>query len=150
MLIQAKLSSRHTPVAQLAYLVSEHIKKQSLIYDIVVPIPLHWQRFLWRGFNQAEVLADKIAVHVKAKTVLALTRKKRTLFQSTLSAAERKDNVANAFKVPEKYTSLLKNKRVVLVDDLYTTGATAIAAARELYKHGVESVELIVACKVIH
>ena len=110
-----------------------------------MPVPLHWQRKIWRGFNQAEILAHEVARVLGKPVSSMLKRAKNTAFQSTLSAPERKENLQNAFTC----ATSLHNKKILLIDDLYTTGATATAAARELYKHGAASVELLVVCKVI-
>lgn len=150
-LIQAKLHGQQTPIFQLGTLIAEYVKKLSLECDIIVPVPLHWQRNMWRGFNQAEILAQSIAPVVGRPVITALIRHKKTVFQSALSAPQRKENVAHIFSVnKEKHSISLKNKRILLIDDLYTTGATAQAAALELYKHGAQSVELLVVCKVVN
>ncbi|MBY0110361.1 MAG: hypothetical protein K2X90_04590 [Candidatus Babeliaceae bacterium] len=144
-LILAKLNSNRIPIDQMSFLLSEHVKKHSLDGDYIVPIPLHWQRTIWRGFNQAEILAQAVARVLHKPVCKFLKRTKNTVFQSKLSATERKQNLENAFKC----VISLKDKKIILIDDLYTTGATAVAAARELYKQGAASVELLVACKVI-
>lgn len=143
-LILAKLNNYRIPIEQMSFLLAEHVKKQSLDGDYIVPIPLHWQRRVWRGFNQAEILAHAVARVLKKPVVKFLKRTKNTVFQSKLSAPERKENLENAFECAIS----LKDKKILLVDDLYTTGATAAAAARELYKQGATSVELLVVCKV--
>ncbi len=143
-LIQAKLNNQRIPIDQMAYLLSEYVRKNSFDCDYIVPIPLHWQRKMWRGFNQAEIVADAVARVLNKPVSLMLKRTKNTLFQSTLTAPERKQNLHDAFVC----TTPVKNKKILLIDDLYTTGATATAAARELYKQGAGSVELLVVCKV--
>lgn len=144
-LIRAKLSSQQGPIQQLAYLLACYAKARSFSSDYIVPIPLYWQRNMWRGFNQAEILARTVAQTLDTSFMRPLRRIKNTLFQSSLSASERKYNLADAFLC----TMPVKNKKILLIDDLFTTGATATAAAHELYKHGAASVELLVVCKVI-
>lgn len=148
-LIQAKLSAQRTPIYQLALLLADYTKTIALECDTIVPIPLHWQRKMWRGFNQADILAQEVAPVVHAPVMPALMRIKQTQFQSKLSPEDRKENIAGVFSLDQKYLTSIKNKKILLIDDLYTTGATATAAAKELYKHGASSVELLVACKVI-
>jgi ComF family protein len=103
--------------------------------DILVPIPLHWQRYAWRGFNQAEIIAEVIARKHGATVVPLLKRAKKTHYQAeTRSKEERQTNVQEAFTWntrynPQDYT----HKRVILVDDLMTTGATLRVAINELY-----------------
>lgn len=143
-LIQAKLNGQRVPIYQMGFLLREYAKQNTLNPDFIVPVPLHWQRKIWRGFNQAELLADDVAKAIRKPVFLLLTRTKNTAFQSTLPASERKQNLENAFVC----TASVKNKKILLIDDLYTTGSTALSAARELYKHGAASVELLVVCKV--
>ncbi len=143
-LIQAKLNGQRIPIDQMAYLLAHYAQKLSFDCDYIVPIPLHWQRKIWRGFNQAEILADAVARVLHKPVSILLTRSKNTAFQSTLVASERKQNLHDAFIC----TASLKNKKILLIDDLYTTGSTATSAARELYKRGAASVELLVVCKV--
>ena len=144
-LVRAKFTGNHTGTTQLAYLLAQYVKSLPLDVDYIAPIPLHWYRRFWRGFNQADVLAHAVATVLRKPVVHALKRVKNTAFQSTLVVAERKKNLHAAFIC----TVSVKNKRILLIDDLYTTGATATAAARELYAQGAASVELLVACKVI-
>ncbi len=150
-LIQAKLYAQQTPFHQLGFLLSQSPIIQTIACDIIIPIPLHWQRKIWRGFNQAEILAESLAKKLQKSTLYALKRTRHTQFQSTLTAQGRKENLRHVFSLSDKnYANQIKNKRILLVDDLYTTGATAEAAIRELYAHGVLSVDLVVVCKVIH
>ncbi len=150
-LIQAKLNGQQTPIFQLGTLIAEYVKKLSLECDMIVPVPLHWQRNMWRGFNQAEILAQSIAPVVGKPIITALVRHKKTQFQSALSATQRKENVTHIFSLNKRLRNCsLRNKRILLIDDLYTTGVTAQTAALELYKHGAQSVELLVVCKVVN
>lgn len=100
--------------------------------DIVVPIPLHWTRHNWRGFNQAEVVAKLTGL----KVVKALIRSKMTKQQAKLDKKMRRINIRNAFKI----NGYVKGKRVLLVDDVYTTGESMREAGRVLKKAGVKSV----------
>lgn len=144
-LIHAKLNSQQGPIQQLAYLLAQYAKARSFSSDYIVPIPLYWQRNMWRGFNQSEILAHAVARTLDASLMHPLKRIKNTRFQSSLSAPERKRNLEDAFLC----IMPVKNKKILLIDDLFTTGATATAAAHELYKHGAAAVELLVVCKVI-
>lgn len=146
-LIQAKLYASQTEIHQLAYLMAKEVKRYDFSFDYVVPIPLHWYRRLGRGFNQADILASAVATALDKPVLSALTRVRHTPFQSTLSALERKENVKNIFSYEPDLDSIVQ-KNILLIDDLYTTGATAAAAARELYIQGAARVAILVACKV--
>ncbi len=124
-------------------------------FDYIVPIPLHWTRYAWRGYNQAKIMADVIASHSKRPVISFLIRKKRTVQQSFFTAQGRTLNTVDAFSINYRAlkrisveTPPLTGKRIVLVDDLMTTGSTAKAAAALLFKAGALSVSVVVACRV--
>ncbi len=110
--------------------------------DVLVPIPLHRLRLLKRKYNQSAVLAMKLAKKFEKKCLpSALVRVRATPSQGHLSPAERKKNVRGAFKVraPEK----IKGKKILLIDDVLTTGATANECAKVLLKVGAKEVSLL-------
>ncbi|WP_372353268.1 ComF family protein [Pararhizobium sp. YC-54] len=112
--------------------------------DAVVPVPLHAFRLWNRKFNQSAELARVIA-RMSARPYLpsALIRIKRTARQVGLGASQRQDNVRGAFQVTEAGKAALFGKRIVLVDDVYTTGATVSAATRALKKAGAADVTVL-------
>jgi ComF family protein len=114
---------------------------------VLVPMPLHRTRLLRRQFNQAALLADAIA-RASGLTceVDLLHRVKATAPQVGMSRAQRATNVQGAFRVPPPAS--VAGRRVLLVDDVLTTGATANAAARALLRGGAESVDLVVFARV--
>lgn len=105
---------------------------RSLQPDLVVPIPLHWTRRLWRGFNQSEVLAQCLSRELRVPCRPGLLRRvRRTPFQSRqTTASARRANVRGAFTA--RTGEVVRDQTVVLVDDVLTTGATASEAARAL------------------
>jgi ComF family protein len=113
-------------------------------FDLVTAVPLHWRRWWQRGFNQSELLAKAIARrrHIPAKQVLR--RGWSTRAQAGLSNAQRRENVSGAFRARRKVAGL----RILLVDDVMTTGATAGACARALKKAGAKSVSLLALARV--
>lgn len=124
---------------------------RELIQDatIIVPVPLHTSRLQYRRFNQAAELARTIGKlqNLSYKPEL-LNRHRATRQQVGLTEAERTRNVQSAFRVPLEKKIELKGSRVLLVDDVYTTGATAKAATRALKRAGVASVDVLVFAKV--
>lgn len=118
--------------------------------DVIVPVPLHRRRLFSRRFNQSALLADAIARaagHEHAAAAIARVRATRQ--QVGLSARERHRNVAGAFRVPAETRSLIEGRRVLLVDDVMTTGATADACARVCLRAGAASVDVLVFARVV-
>ena len=110
--------------------------------DVVVPVPLHRRRRRVRGFNQAEDLARNLGRPV----TLALRRRRATQSQADLPAARRHVNVRGAFAL--RWRSDVRGCRVVLVDDVCTTGATLEACARVLREAGAREVSALTAARV--
>lgn len=109
--------------------------------EVIVPVPLHRYRLLARRFNQAAELARAIAQKTgKPLLVGALKRSRRTRQQIDLGANARRQNVQGAFSVTQWGRSDLFGKRVLLIDDVYTTGATVAAATRALKRGGAAEV----------
>jgi ComF family protein len=115
-------------------------------FDAVVPVPLHWRRRWARGFNQSELLARAIARRCSVPVLRALQRRRATAFQAGLTNAARRENVAQAFEARRRCP--VAGKRILLVDDVMTTGATAAACARALRRAGAESVSLLALVRV--
>ena len=119
--------------------------------DVIVPVPMHRSRIWKRRFNQAALLADGIARRSgKRVDAFALARKRPTRPQVGLSRAERQSNLSGAFEVAEEASARVAGLRVLLVDDVLTTGATANAAARALLRGGAEAVDVLVFARVVH
>lgn len=112
---------------------------RDLQFDLIVPMPLHWRRRWQRRFNQAELLAREIARRWNVPVRNVVRRKRATSPQSGLTHAKRRANVSGAFEAKSK----LKGLRVLLVDDVMTTGASASACARALKRAGAAHVTLL-------
>lgn len=112
--------------------------------DVVIPVPLHKRRLKKRGFNQAELIAREIGrgIDVSVEPQMAV-RIKNTRPQKELNEKERHKNLKSAFKISK---NVVKLKKVILVDDIYTTGATADAIAQLLLRAGVEKIYVIILC----
>ncbi|MEL6375270.1 MAG: ComF family protein [Pseudomonadota bacterium] len=112
--------------------------------DVVVPVPLAGMRLWVRRYNQAAVLAHEVGRLTGVPVApLALRRMRRTRPQVGLTAAQRRQNVAGAFKVMERAASRVRGRRVVLVDDVITTGATVEACAQALLRAGAAQVDVL-------
>ena len=116
--------------------------------DALIPVPLHWRRLWARRFNQSAALAKVISElsGVPVETD-ALARTKPTLQQVGLTASERALNVQGAFAVKDR--SRVAGRRLVLVDDVLTSGATIDACARALNRGGAERVDVLVFARVV-
>ncbi len=147
-LILAKSSGKRTVAYQLGNLVWERSVLRHLAFDYLVPIPLHWTRYAWRGYNQANEIAKAISKQRGKPIRHLLWRIRRTSFQSYFKGDDRIENVKNVFELKSVNLSLYKNKHIVLVDDVMTSGATLKYAARELFKLNPASISVIVVCRV--
>jgi ComF family protein len=108
---------------------------------ILVPIPLYKQRLKWRGFNQAEELAKELSKFLLIPVYSnILVRIKETLPQVNLAKEERENNVRGAFAVRNSELKSIEKKKVLLVDDVYTTGSTMEECARVLKESGAKEV----------
>ncbi len=112
-------------------------------FDRVVPVPLHWRRRLTRGYNQAKQIARPLAARLGLPYASPLTRWRATPPQSLLGKADRLANLRKAFRVPRP--GQVRGLRILLVDDVATTGATLDAAARTLKNAGAAAVTALVA-----
>lgn len=119
--------------------------------EVIIPVPLHRYRLLRRHYNQsmllARTLSDRSGVAVLP---LALQRKRHTLPQTGLNRRERQKNVSGAFKVNPKYIAELRQKHVILVDDVLTTGATINACTKALLKAGAVRVDVLTFSRTKH
>jgi ComF family protein len=124
----------------------------ALIADcrVIVPVPLHRWRLWQRRFNQAAVLAARLSELSGVRhEPLALERARRTRRQVGLTAIQREENVRGAFRVPEQARALIAGAPVLLVDDVYTSGATVKAATRALLRAGAASVDVLTFARVV-
>ena len=114
-------------------------------FDGVVAVPLHWRRRAARGFNQSELLARSMAARCGIPVLYPVRRRRATSVQAGLSNSRRRENVAGAFQAKP---GAAEGLRLLLVDDVMTTGATASACAQALKRAGARSVTLLTLARV--
>ena len=147
---ELKYRGRRRVAGRLAEALLESLSARALVEgsDILVPVPLHPRRLRERGFNQAALLAHELGRRTgRPCGERALVRRKETTPQAGLSAAARRRNVAGAFAVRRR--ALVAGRVVTLVDDVFTTGATAYACARALREAGAREVRLLSIARVL-
>ncbi len=111
--------------------------------QVIVPVPVHASRLKTRGFNQAAVLAERLSAELEIPWEELLIRVKKTDPQKSLGSAERLKNLRGAFEAEQEAG---KWERILLVDDIYTTGSTAEICSRALLKTGVKQVFVFAVC----
>jgi len=116
-------------------------------YDIIIPVPMYPQKEKIRGYNQTSIIAKKIAEKSKCLDFddTVLKKIKNTKTQSSLNKSDRMNNIKNAYKVFN--IQKIKNKKVILLDDIYTTGATVNECSKMLKKSGTKEVLVITIAK---
>lgn len=137
----------------LASTIAVHLRRY--LHDlpqetIFVPVPLHWTRLWGRSFNQAELIARVLSKESKSQIIPdLLVRKRRTQPLGSYSARERARIVADAFAIKSHHADRIKGKHVVLVDDVYTTGATTDACVKLLKRAGAAKVVIFCWARVL-
>lgn len=132
----------------LAEYLGVQLPLSSSDYDVVVPVPLHWRRLWWRGFNQAALLAEEVAQRLDLPLdAVSFARCRSTTSQTARHHDDRIKNVRRAFIVvhPER----ISGRRVLLIDDVMTTGATVNECARTLITAGAASVDVFTLARVL-
>ncbi len=133
-------------LAQWMYRVGETLLKKA---DLIIPVPIHFFKRLKRKYNQTEILATYLAkLSEKTYEPRILRKNNPSRSQEGLTKLQRKENVKDSFEIDKKYAPLLKEKTVVLVDDVLTTGATVNECARILKKHGAKSIFVLTIARV--
>lgn len=137
--------SGNAPYA-LGTALAERIKSAQISVDFIVPVPMYRENLYKRGFNQAELIAREIGrildIEVRADIVL---KNRKTLPQKELTKAQRKINLKGAFSVANK--KKVQNKRILIVDDVCTTGSTLSEITNLLAEYDAKSIFCACACK---
>jgi ComF family protein len=117
--------------------------------DALVPVPLHWRRLWARRFNQSAALANSISAVSSVPVSTSLKRVRATPQQVGLGKSQRVQNVQGAFRVPAAARAEVAGRRLVLVDDVLTSGATVDACARSLLRAGASRVDVLALARVV-
>jgi len=132
----------------LAQLAAAHFPFVEQRYDVIIPVPLHLDRLRWRGFNQSLLLSRPIGrIHQIQIDPFLLERSRSTVPQTQLKESERRENVKGAFMViaPER----IQERQVLLVDDVYTSGATVAECTKALVRAGAQVVDVFTLARVV-
>lgn len=150
-LVTKKFSGDILASYQLARLILAFTPIRTTPVDLLVPVPLHWTRYASRGFNQAYEMTKILSKQLNVPTARLVRRSRKTAFQWTLSNKDRQENVKNAFTLQWWYrfvkTDAIRDKHIVLIDDLCTTGATLVHIAKLLARDKPASITAFVGCR---
>lgn len=149
-IIRAKKRSDICAASVLGNMIDEVLHELSGQIDCFVSVPLHPSRQAERGFNQAEVMAKLLSERWNIPCEPVIIRKKNTVYQASVSAINRQKNVEDAFEwVDDQAKKRLFGKRVCIVDDLFTTGATVRSLGRLILQASPTSIMVMVAARAI-
>lgn len=127
---------------EAAALYEPWVRRQEL--EAIIPVPMYEGKRRQRGYNQAEVFAEQLGMELALPVEKKIVKRvKNTVPQKELPEAERKHNLKNAFQL---CSDIVKYKKVLLVDDIYTTGSTMDEVAKELLSAGVKEICFICVC----
>ena len=117
--------------------------------SLIIPIPVHWQRFLQRKYNQTEILAKHVATHSGAELKTDILRRPRkTVHLKEVNRSECFSILENAFEINADKVQEMKEKNIVLIDDVMTSGATLSAAVKTLQRAGAGDISVLVLARV--
>lgn len=118
--------------------------------DIIIPVPIHFLKRLKRKYNQSELLAQEVSQLSGIKYEPRILMKiKKTLPQEGLSGKERRKNIVGSFGIDENFKDLIVDKNIVLIDDVFTTGATVNECSKVLKKFGAKTITVVTLARVV-
>lgn len=142
-LVRYKFMNRRSYCVTFARELAAHIARSGLRYDLIGWVPISWQRRISRGYDQVELIAYEMEKHLGCKPVKILRKIRHNRRQSRIRGLEaRRKNVRGVYKAVN--TELFKGKRVLLLEDIITTGSTVSEAARVIKEAGAK--EVLAAC----
>lgn len=147
-LVIAKSWSDIVASSLLGHLMWELTNVKQVPFDCIVPIPLHWTRYAYRGYNQADEMAKVLSAKSGKPVAHLLARGKRTPILAAFSLAQREHAVQDAFRLTA-HAQQYAGKNLLVVDDVLTTGATLKAALRILRTCKPASITVVVACRAM-
>jgi len=155
MILKLKYASNGFIAKALApYLAAVYLRHIQNIFNqppIIIPVPLHRSRQYERGYNQSTVIANELASYLNLPVVNnVLIRNRKTVIQKHMNAATRASNLHGAFTVDKTQVAKIQNQNILLVDDVYTTGATTSECAAVLRQHGANNVIILTIASVDH
>ncbi|MFZ2653288.1 MAG: phosphoribosyltransferase family protein [Victivallales bacterium] len=121
---------------------AEMLKKSGMRPDLIVPVPLHWTRSFTRGYNQTALVSQIISTGTGIPMKKLLRRVKRTPKQANLSGVERRKNLKGAFSAT--CDEICRNRVILLVDDVLTTGSTLSSASSALMDSGAKEINILI------
>jgi ComF family protein len=139
------LAKKHHSISASRYLgtfAGDFLKTKNIEFDFLVPIPLHWTRYAYRGYNQADEICLGISSITEIPVAKILARPYKTKPQTECSFKERKENLKGKITLKEYVP---KNSHILLVDDVMTTGATIKEASKVLLNHGYKVTVFVIA-----
>jgi competence protein ComFC len=155
-IIQLKYRNQSFIAKSLAKILLQKFYHEIIKYDIITPVPLHYSRLRQRKYNQAQLIAKHLNKMVEnrgeEKQIIItdlLIRTKNTNSQIPLTRLDRQKNMIGAIKLNEKYRQIISNKKILVVDDVITTGATINQSAKILKSNNAKEVVAITLAKTI-
>lgn len=146
---QFKYNDRFAFIRPLGKLLGDYLMalEDGFSYGLIIPVPLHKKRLRERGFNQSSLLAKVVAKRTSIPLdVSSLRRVRWTEPQTNLSGKEREKNVKGAFKVVKR--DRVEGKKILLIDDVFTTGSTVNECAKALLRVGAKGVDILTLARV--
>ncbi|MAK62988.1 MAG: amidophosphoribosyltransferase [Ponticaulis sp.] len=150
MVLALKRGGRRSGLKLYARYIYEMAREQIDTADVLIPVPIHYRRLASRGYNQAGWLATALGQLTSTPVAHRLIRRKKpTKSQGHLTARQRKQNVAGAFVLTESGYTRLQGQRIVIVDDVLTSGATLNACARTLSQAKPANIDVVTLARVV-
>lgn len=139
LILDFKYKSKTYLCKYIAYLMKERMLLEDIKVDYILFVPLHKKRIRERGFNQSEKIANKLGEFLNIPVLDCIDRVKNTKKLYKLNKEDREKELKNGFKIKENI-NLIKNKKVILIDDIFTTGSTANEISKVLKINSADSI----------